>query len=181
MPPQSLELRETGRRPQRVDQARRVVSSLVRPSIDEDARSSLNTALDPAFDIDFDPRQASPVSEISTKPDCIQIDGCGVSNQVLIRQGALVAKQQLMHLPEPSLEVRCLGCQGRVERVRMNLGQREIAKRKDERSAKLVTYLRHADQRLPRVRAFVVAVDEQPHRCASHASRMVAGDDVRLQ
>src|SRR5439155_7066671 len=109
-----------GRRPQCLDEAARVIRLPVPLSVDEDAWGSLNTAVDPTFDIHLDARQAGPLREIGMKPVPIQTDRRCVHHQILIRQRTLTAKQQLVHLPELSLEVCGLRGQSRLESVRVN-------------------------------------------------------------
>ena len=58
-------------------------------------------------------------------------------HQVVIHQRVLVPEQQVMHLPELSLEVGGLGSQSSMQGVRVNFGQWEVAKRVYEVVAQL--------------------------------------------
>src|ERR1700686_3681711 len=166
---------------QRGDQVFRVVRVAVRLSVDEEARGALHPIADSACHVGFDPRQTLLISEIGAKPVFVEADCLCMGGQVVIRQRTLVSEKQVVHLPELSLDVRGLRGQGRVQRMRMDLGQRKVTKRVDESIAQLAANLRHADQRLARVGAFVVAVDQQSHGCAGCAANVVAAGDLGRQ
>jgi hypothetical protein len=84
----------------------------VQRSIDEEARSSLDAISDSAGDIRLNPRQALAIREIGPKPFLIEADVLGVGRQVVIRQRTLPPKQQVVHIPELSLELGRLRSQG---------------------------------------------------------------------
>jgi hypothetical protein len=64
-----------------------------------------------------------------------------------------------MHVPEPVLEGSCLGCGRRGEGMRMDLCEREMAEGEPDTAMSLLDALDRS-KRLPRIRAFVVAVLE---------------------
>jgi hypothetical protein len=68
-------------------------------------------------------------------------------------------EEQLVHVPEPALH---RGGLGRGEGVRVNAGQREMPEREPHVPVKLLFDLLDRMERLPRVRALVIAVlDDQ--------------------
>ena len=92
-------------------------------------------------------------------------------------EGLLTVEQQVVHLPEAILTCRGLGRRGRRERVRVDLGQREVAEREADVARQLSLDLLDRAERLPRVGALVVAVleDDRRVRGATHVI------DVRVE
>ena len=78
-------------------------------------------------------------------------------------------KEQLVHVPEPVLECGCLGGGRRRERVRVDLGEREVPEGEANAPVELSLDPFDRAKRLPRVGAFVVAVldDETSGRRAA--------------
>jgi hypothetical protein len=71
-------------------------------------------------------------------------------------------EEQLVHVPEPPLPCGGLSGGRRGEGVRVNPGQREMPEHEPHVPAKLLFYLLDRMERLPRVRALVIAVlDDQ--------------------
>jgi len=71
-------------------------------------------------------------------------------------------EQQLVHVPEPALPGGGLGCAGRAEGVWVDAGQGKMPEREPHVPAELPFDLLDRVERLPRVRALVIAVlDDQ--------------------
>src|ERR1700682_1336915 len=153
----------------------------MRLSVDEETWSALHPIADSACDVRFNPRQALLFCEIGTKRVFIEADCNRMRREVLIRQRALAVKQQVVHLPELALELRRLRGEGGMQGMGMDFSQREVAKGVDEGVAQLAANLRDADQGLARVRAFIVAVDQQSHRRAGCSAHVVTCGDVGRQ
>ena len=71
-------------------------------------------------------------------------------------------KEQLVHVPEPALERGGLGRGSRCEGVRVDLRERKVPEGEADVAAQSLLDAFDLSKRLPRVRAFVVAVlDDQ--------------------
>ena len=97
----------------------------------------------------------------------VVVEACGVEPelggiplQIVFGECELVMKEQLVHVPEPVLECRCLGCGRHGEGVRVDLGEREMPEGEADTRAELSLDAFDFSERSPRVRAFVVAVLE---------------------
>ena len=138
-------------------------------AVDEQGRSTEHLAGgEPALDVAADPREharagAVGVEALEVKPELGRIRA-----QVGVLERLLAMEEQLVHLPEPTLDRGGRGGRG-GERVRVDVRQREVA----EREADLVTELRldalDLPERAPGVRALVVAAldDQAPLRPAA--------------
>ena len=73
-------------------------------------------------------------------------------------------EEQLVHLPEPTLPCCRFGAGRCCERVRMDLGQREVAEREADAARELPLDALDRPEGLARVGAFVVAVLEDDRR-----------------
>jgi hypothetical protein len=85
----------------------------------------------------------------------------GIPPEFAVAQRGLATEQEVVHLPELSLDVRGLRRQRRVEGMRMGFCEGEIAKREDQGIAKILPDCCNADERLASVRTLVVAVDDE--------------------
>src|SRR2546421_11043120 len=83
----------------------------------------------------------------------------------------LVVEDGVMHLPELALSCGGLCCQSRVQRVRMDFGEREVAKDKAQLVPELLLHRSHDGRRLACIGAFVVAILDQ---CGSGCCRSLA-------
>jgi hypothetical protein len=89
-------------------------------------------------------------------------------------------KEQLVHVPEPVLEGGSLGCGSRGQGVRVDPGQREMLESEPDPFPQFPPGAFNRLGRLPRVRAFVVAVlDDKTTR--GRAAGMINGLINRLQ
>ena len=95
------------------------------------------------------------------------------------RERVLVAEQPVVHLPERALGARGLGRLGGDLRVRVHVGQRQVAEDVAQLVAEVVEQLGDDRRRVPAVRALEVAVLEQRDRRVGPAADVVAlGVDV---
>ncbi len=92
----------------------------------------------------------------------VQPELSGVLVQVAVFERLLAVEEQRVHVPEPVLPCGGLSCGRCGEGVRVDVSQREIPEREPHVPLKLLFYLVDRVERLPRVRALVIAVlDDQ--------------------
>src|SRR5580704_14350054 len=80
----------------------------------------------------------------------------------MVLECLLILKEQLVHVPEAILRGSGLGRRCRCQGVWMDAGQREMPEREPHTAIELCFYAHDRPVRLARVRAFVVAVLENP-------------------
>jgi hypothetical protein len=105
---------------------------------------------------------------VSVEPPEVEPELDGVPPQVVVRQRVLAVKEQLVHLPEPVLQRRSLGGGRGGERVRMDLGQRDVTEREPDPIAESSLDLLDLAFSVARVRALVVPVLED--QASGHAT-----------
>ena len=108
------------------------------------------------------------------------IESCGlrvIAGQVGILKGMLVVEDIIMHLPELPLSCGCLGGQSRVQRVGMDLGEREVAEDKAQLLPELLLDRSHDGRRLAGVGAFVVAILHESDRGGGRPLTVVSFTD----
>src|SRR3954454_13077776 len=163
-----------------LDQARGVVAAAVHDAIDEEGWRPLHlTGRRCAAHIAPDALQhgiAAPVADeaLEVEPKLGRIGA-----EILVVQRLVAVEEQLVHVPEAALQRGRLGRRGRGERVRMDVGQREVPKRE---AHALQPRLDPPDlvERAARVRTFVVAVlDDQ--RPGGRPTDMIDGFVERLE
>ena len=98
------------------------------PRTSPDARPLSTSPSDPPHDI-----RAGPVL---VEPCDVEPELGRVALKVGAFQRLLAMEEQLMHLPEPVLQGSRLDCGSRRERVRVNLGEREVAEREADAAAR---------------------------------------------
>src|SRR5262245_56611873 len=69
------------------------------------------------------------VVELRGEEGHVEPELVGVTQEMLAVEMSLMLEQLRVHLPELALRARALGSLGRGERMRMHVGQREVAKR----------------------------------------------------
>ena len=128
-------------------------------TVDEQRRGAADLArFDPAPEVTLDPVDGVLTVAVAVKFRDVQPKLACIAPQVFVLESPLAVKKQVVHLPEPALERRGLRRAGRRERVRVDLGQREVPEREPYRDARLALDTLDRPVRLPRVRALVVAV-----------------------
>jgi hypothetical protein len=108
----------------------------------------------------LDPLTDGAAGSVAVKAWDVEPELGGVSLQIVVGQCELAMKEQLVHVPEAVLECRCLGCCRRRESMRVDLCEREMPEGEPNTFAELAPEAFDLPERLPRVRAFVVAVLE---------------------
>ena len=90
-------------------------------------------------------------------------------------------EQDVVHLPEPSLQPRGFGGLGGRQRVRVRLGEREVAEDEAQSVAERCLDRLHRVVGLSAERAFEIAVLEQLDGRIRVALYVIVGSDRRLQ
>jgi len=142
----------------------------VHDAVDEQRRRSPHLARgDPALDVTANAVQHPGAGPIAVERVDVESELAGVPQQVVVVERALAVEEHLVHLPEAILQRGGLGRGGRRERVRVDLGQREVAEGEADVAFESALDERDLPERPPGVRALVVAVfdDDATCRCAS--------------
>src|SRR5262249_16747571 len=123
----------------------------------------------PALDVPSNTAEYPGAAPIAVEQREVEVELAGVLSQVVVREGLLTMKEQLVHLPKPILERCRLGRGGGDERVRVDLGQRKVAEREEQAIAQSPLDPPDLPKRRSRVGALVVAVldDETAARGAA--------------
>ena len=90
-------------------------------------------------DVAADAREHRGAARGRVEPREVEPELGGVAAQVVVLERLLAVEEHLVHLPEPVLERRRLGRGGRGERVRVDLGQREVPEREADALAQLAS------------------------------------------
>src|SRR6266566_3440460 len=89
----------------------------------------------------------------------------------------LMVEDIIMHLPELALSCGGLGCQSRVQRMGMDVGEREVAKDKAQLVPELLLDRSYDGRREAGVGAFVVAILHQRDRGGGRSLTVVPFTD----
>src|SRR5216683_7956287 len=145
----------------RGQQGGRVVAAAVQDAVDEQGGGTQHLARgQAAVDIAADPVGYRGAGPVCVEGRDVQAELGGVPAQVAVFERLLPVEQQLVHVPEPALQRGGLRRGRRGEGVRMDAGQREVPECEPHVPAQLAFDLLDRVERLPRVRALVVAVLE---------------------
>src|SRR5207302_9438283 len=136
----------------------------IQDPIDEEGRSALHATTFAAFHILLDAGKPALFGHVTCVLLEIQTNCLGKLGQVRILKSMLVMEDSIMHLPEFPLRRSALGSESRVERVRMNLDEREVAIDKAQLVPEFLLQGSHHMSRLARIGAFVVAILHQRDR-----------------
>jgi hypothetical protein len=113
-----------------------------------------------AVDVAADPAGYRGAGPVCVEGRDVQAELGGVPAQVAVFERLLPVEQQLVHVPEPALPGGGLGRGRGGEGVRVDAGQRKVPVREPQVPAQLLAGLLDRVERLPRVRALVIAVLE---------------------
>jgi len=109
-----------------------------------------------AVHIPADPVRHRGAGPVPVERRRVQAELSGVPVQVAVLERLLPVEQQLVHVPEPPLQRSGRGRRG--QSVRVNAGQRKMPEREPHVPAELAFDLLDRVERLPRVRALIIAV-----------------------
>ena len=104
-----------------------VVRAVVPAAVDEEGRCPRDAAQVGAVDVARHSRRDSVVAQVVSEPVGVEAQLIGVSHEVAGPQLVLVLEQEVVHLPEPPLQVRGLRAFGGELRVGMDVVQRQVA------------------------------------------------------
>src|SRR6266536_5850423 len=133
----------------------------IQDSIDEERGGALHSTAFATFQILLDAGERALVGQSVCVLLHIETNRLGKLLQVGILKRMLVVEDVIMHLPELTLSCGGFGSQSRVQRVGMDLGEREVAKDKAQLLPELLLDRSHDGRRLAGVGAFVVAILDQ--------------------
>jgi hypothetical protein len=119
----------------------------VQDSIDEERWGALYSAAFAPFHILFNAGQSVLVGQSACVLLQIEANPFGKLLQIGIRKRMLVVEDVIMHLPEFALCCSSLGSQSRMQGMRVNLGEREVAVDKAQLLPKLLLYGLHHPRR----------------------------------
>jgi hypothetical protein len=144
-------------------QGGRVVAAAVDGAVDEQGRRARHLARgQAAVHVAADPVRHRAAGPVPVEDRRVQAELDGVPEQVAVFECLLPVEQQLVQVPEPALQPGGLRRGRRGEGVRVDAGQRKMPEREPDGPAELAFDLLDRTERLPGVRALVIAVlDDQ--------------------
>ena len=146
---------------QRVVEGSSVVAAAVHDTVDEQRRCAEHlTRRRAALDVPTDSREGARVGPVAGEACDVEPELGGVPLQIIVLQCVLATEEQPVHVPEPVLERRRLGCGRCGERVRVDLREREMAEGEADAPAPLLLDAFDLEKRPPRIRTLVIAVLE---------------------
>jgi hypothetical protein len=143
---------------------------VVHHAVDEQRRRAAHlTRGDPALDVAANAVQHPGAGPIPIERFDVEPELAGVPHQVSVVERLLAPEEQLVHVPEAALQRRGLGGGGCRERMRVDLGQREMAEGEAELTVQLALDEPDRVEGPPRIWALVIAVldNQATGRCAS--------------
>src|SRR5437016_1637845 len=145
---------------QRPSQAGRIAGSAIPNAIHEQAGRPIDSAAGTALNVPLDTNCDRRIDEVRFEAGRVEAHTLRVTTQVGILEMALAAKEQVIHLPEPTLAIRRLGCLGCRLRMRVDAAQRKVAEDKLEARTR-VEHATNVAHRRGGVWALIVAVDHE--------------------
>ena len=132
-----------------------------------------------AVQVDLDPGQNRIGLAIAVEPSLVETKLAGVAKEIARGQRRLPVEQPMLHFPELALLGGGFGRPSGMQRVRVDLDQREVSKDTHETVAELCTHHSNLNQCSPRIGAFIVAVDDELKRRVELTERYLISSGPR--
>jgi hypothetical protein len=171
-----------GRRslPDRALQGLPVGAAHITHAVDEEGRSPRDAAAKTPKQVTLDLPCVAVLRHVLTEALGVETEGCGVLAEMLIIKGTLMLEEGVMHLPELAVGRRGLGRFRRVLGMGVDVAQGEVPV--DETQLVTQLALQSLDDMVGKatVRALVIGVLDQCHRCSGWSLHVISGIDQQL-
>jgi hypothetical protein len=132
----------------------------VHDALDEQGRCAPHlTRRNSALDVPANTAQHISAELIFVEACAVELEFGRIPLQIVVFECVLAVEEQLVHVPEPALECGGLGRGSRCQGVRVDLCEGKMPESEADVAVSLLDVF-DLSKRLPRVRAFVIAVLE---------------------